>query len=351
MPHLYHRFISKFSEKAAPLHALKQQNATWAWTNECQKAFETIKQDLTNAPVLVPPDLTKSFKVQTDASEIGLGAVLTQDPEGEEHVVEYASRLLQEPEKAYSVSEKECLAVIWAVEKWRTYLEGRPFEVVTDHSALTWVFQHSKLSSRLTRWTIRLQGFQFTVKYRKGQTNVVPDVLSRSIEPSGMLTVLKAVKSSVKPANLPVNLFQLTDAQKNDAEVQEMEKKVNAQVKGDNTRVRYMYENGLLFRSVPSSLQGEKLQLLIPTSLRHEFLQFAHDNPLSGHLGRMKTLLRLLQVAYWPSVRADAWTYCKNCYVCQKYKPNLSKLYTSGGARLYAASGSDGTFSKEWKAE
>ncbi len=156
-------------------------------------------------------------------SDIGLGAVLTQDIEGEEHVVAFASRLLRGAERSYSVSEKECLAVVWAVEKWRQYLEGRKFEVITDHTALTWAFQHPKPSSRLIRWTIRLQGFHFTVRYRKGQCNVVPDVLSRDFDSTAdTLLINTATESTSLPCNLPVDLSQIAMEQNNDPENQEL---------------------------------------------------------------------------------------------------------------------------------
>lgn len=121
---------------------------------------------------------TRPFKGQTDTSNIGLGAVPTQESDRGEYVIAYASRLLHGHEKSYSVSEKECLVVVWVVEKWQKYLEGQ-FQILTVHGALVWVFKHPQPTSKLMRWAIRLQGLDLTVQYRSGQCNVVPDSLSR----------------------------------------------------------------------------------------------------------------------------------------------------------------------------
>lgn len=218
------------------------------------------------------------------------------------------------------------------MEKWHHYLEGRAFEVVTDHASLVWLFQHPKPSSKLERWTIRLQGYHFTVRYRKGQCNVVPDVLSwtHAAEPAAIQMHTPAKHGLIRSTcDLPTDLSQIAVEQNKDTECQEITVKAKDQNTTDLMRTHYVVKNNILFRSVPDSKGGQRFQTVVPTSLKEAFLTYAHDSPLSGHLVKFKTLMRLLEFAYWPSIRTDIWQHCKQCGTCQQHK--LTNLKPAGG--------------------
>lgn len=178
----YHHFVPNFASIAEPLNALKGKGAKFICllSPACQAVFcFKLKRCLVSPPVLGRPNFEVPFLVYTDASGIGNGAVLVQKSStGIEEVLTFASRSLNSAERNYLATELECLGVVWAFEKWRHYLEGRLFTAVTDHAALLWVFKTTKPSSRLIRWALRLQEFTFTVEYREGKYNTVPDALS-----------------------------------------------------------------------------------------------------------------------------------------------------------------------------
>ena len=133
-----------------------------------------------SSPVLQSPDFSNPFILQTDASDRGVGAVLSQlDDQGDDHPIAYFSRKLLPREERYSTIEKECLAIKLAVQHFRVYLLGRPFVIQTDHRSLEWLDRLKENNSRLSRWSLALQPYQFQVRYRPGQSNSNADALSR----------------------------------------------------------------------------------------------------------------------------------------------------------------------------
>ncbi|KAL0177337.1 hypothetical protein M9458_026231, partial [Cirrhinus mrigala] len=177
----YRCFIPNFSSLAAPLTDLtrKGQPEKVQWSPEADKAFREIKKVLTSEPVLCALDFSCPFLLQTDASDTGLGAVLSQVQEGEEHPVLYISRKLTSAERNYATVEKEALAIKWAVLELRYYLLGRKFTLVTDHAPLQWMAKAKNTNARVTRWFLALQDFHFEVKHRAGAANNNADGLSR----------------------------------------------------------------------------------------------------------------------------------------------------------------------------
>jgi hypothetical protein len=178
----YRKFVPNYADIAAPLSDLtrKKQPEKVMWTRECEEAFEKLKTVLCSEPVLKNPDFEKEFILQTDASDRGLGAVLSQlDKEGKDHPILYLSRKLYPREENYATIEKECLAIKWAVESLQYYLLGRKFRIVTDHQPLKWLNEMKDNNKRLTRWSLDLQPYCFEVLHRSGLSNGNADGLSR----------------------------------------------------------------------------------------------------------------------------------------------------------------------------
>ena len=175
----YRRFVKDFAKIAAPLHCLLQKGTEYQWDQTCQQAFLQLKQILTSNPITAYPDFTQPFRLYTDASGVGLGAILAQVQNGKERIICCASRSLNNSERRYPATKLECLALVWAVEKFRPYLTAVPFEVYTDHYALQWLRTMKTGAAVLHRWSATLEAFNFTVKHRPGRSQGHVDALSR----------------------------------------------------------------------------------------------------------------------------------------------------------------------------
>ncbi|RVW12401.1 Retrovirus-related Pol polyprotein from transposon 17.6 [Vitis vinifera] len=168
----YRRFIKDFSKLSKPLCELLVKDAKFVWDERCQKSFEQLKQFLTTAPIVRAPNWQLPFEVMCDASDFAIGAVLGQREDGKPYVIYYASKTLNEAQRNYTTTEKELLAVVFALDKFRAYLVGSFIVVFTDHSALKYLLTKQDAKARLIRWILLLQEFNLQIKDKKGVENV-----------------------------------------------------------------------------------------------------------------------------------------------------------------------------------
>ena len=180
----YRRFIPNFAKIATPLHQLTHKDVAFAWTQDCKEAFDTLKLKLTTAPVLAYPRFDSDFILETDASILGLGAVLSQvQDDAKPHPISYASRALSNSEKNYAITELETLAVVWAISHYHHHLYGHCVTVLTDHSAVKAVLETSNPTGKHARWWTKVYGRgvkEVRIIYRAGRENASADALSRS---------------------------------------------------------------------------------------------------------------------------------------------------------------------------
>ena len=342
MTSYYRRFIGDYARIAEPLNKLLQKGAIYRWNDNCQKAFDILKEKIKTAPLLVYPDFNRTFILQTDASLIGLGAVLCQlDDEGNERVIAYASRTISKHERNYTTTELECLAIVWATKVFKNYLYGRKFIVQTDHQALKWLFGMKEPSGRLARWIIKLQECDMEIQHRKGKIHSNADALSR-IGEDGTIYLVKKYGDDFEDIRI---------RQEMDKDLGPIWRYLNKDEVAKDRKVMieagaYEMVDGILYRVLPSNIPGGPknfFRIAIPDSLKPLILEQCHDNIQAEHLGVHKTYERIREMYYWKGMMKDVRQWISMCMNCAMKKgiPNkrivLGSLETSEPLEILGA--------------
>ncbi|KHJ89406.1 integrase core domain protein [Oesophagostomum dentatum] len=307
----FRRFVYNFASVAAPLFALTKKDAKFEWTKECQQAMDKLKGALTTAPILVAPRLGLPFVIETDSSAKGVAAVLRQEQEGELKVIAYASRTLNKHEARYPAIELEALGLVFAVQKFRPYIDGAKCTIITDHSPLKALFYRKDLTGRLAKYQIVLQEFDITIVYRAGKKNVLCDTLSRH---------LPEVNSIQYPGSQGSDQLDLTVAraeQDNCPWIANYKQRLKEN-SGLPELADYIIYDEILYK-IPHQLNQE-LQLVLPedSTLKNRILAQVHcSNHGSAHLGTKKTLAAIAKIAIWNKMQKDVNDYVTSCKVCQ----------------------------------
>nr|XP_010911115.1 uncharacterized protein LOC105037111 [Elaeis guineensis] len=288
----YRRFVRNFSTILAPITACIKKGGEFKWTETAQRSFELIKEKLSSAPILALSDFFKIFKVEYDASGVGMGAVLMQ----EGCRIAYFSEMLNGTSLSYFIYDKEHYALIRALETWQHYLLPKEFVIHTDHESLKHLKGQSKLNRKHAKWKEFLKTFPYVIKYKKENVNIVADALSRRY---ALISLLNAILMG----------FELIiDRYKDDPNFTNIYEECEKGVVNS-----YYRHDGYLFRSC---------RLCIPnSSIRELLVREAHGGGLAGHFGEKKILEMVKDHFYWPAMICDVHHVIESIHSTTKHSP------------------------------
>ena len=296
-----------------PLNRLLAHDVPWGWTQDCQEAFQKLKEALLNSPLLAHHDPSQPVRLAVDVSSYGLGAVLSHvSDDGEERPIAYASRTLSSSEQNYAMIEKEALAIVFGIKKFHQYLFGRRFTLLTDHRPLTLLLGPKRgipvlAASRLQRWSIQLSAYQYDIEYRASKNHANADALSRlprkTVEEADDWTLEADQVNRVQMERAPVTATQIREATRGDPVLSRVvycilhgwpaEDSIPEELKIYYTKQdEFTVEDGCLLRGT---------RVVIPAKYRAAVLSELHLN--HPGMARMKSLARLH--VWWPSLDHD----------------------------------------------
>lgn len=313
----YRRHIYNFACIAKPLNKLLEKDAPFDWGPEQEEAFTQLKFALSSAPVLRHFDPALPIRVYTDASAWAIAGIITNTGTDGERVISYASRSLTPRESKYSTIEREYLALVFSLQKFRCYLLGNPFSLLIDHCPLLCLNKASNGNPRILRWFMMISEYQFRVFHKPGKEHRNADGLSRMPEditngPEDGPTGRSEIVYRLSPLRL--SRSTLREMQEEDTACQKYSK--GALEPGS----KFIKQEGLLYRS-----EHGKIRLVVPSVLRRQLLKESHDSKISGHGGYRVTLMRMYNSFWFPKMRSYVAKYVMSCEACQKAKRPIRK--------------------------
>lgn len=312
----YCKFLPRLSENLTPLHQLLKANTPFKWSENCEKAFENSKKLLTENQLLVHYDVNKELYLTTDASEYGVGAVLSHKIDGEP--ISFASGTLNSAQRNYSQVEKEALAIIYAVKKFHKFLYGRKFVLITDHQPLKFVFDPLKripvtANARLQRWALLLSGYNYEISYRKGTLLGNADALSRLPLPE-MTEVSDTINFLSFTENPPIDFKDIALYTRTDPILCKVYEYVLSgwpnSVSNDSIKP-YFLKRAELCIEQKCLLWGSRV--IIPLKLRSKVLGMFHES----HQGVVHSKMLMREYCWWPNLGQDIEKLVQACEICQ----------------------------------
>ena len=341
----YGRFIVNLADKAAPLYRLLKDNVTFEWSNDCDKAFTQLKDEIINATSLAHYDETTTLILATDASSYGIGAVLSQQDKDGETPIAYASKTLTDTQTRYSQIEREALSIIYGVTKFKQYLYGRKFKLITDHEPLVTIFSPDTniptlTAQRLQRWALTLMGFQFTIQYKPTSKHGNADCLSRlPLGPDKKFDQLELKESQEISHAICEDIVAVPMLAYGQVQ-QETQKDKNLQTvlkwiqhgwpkdKPTETELQRYWDN----RDSLFTDQGVLLlkcentsRVVVPQSLQTGVLDMLH----TSHWGIVKVKQLARRYVWWNSINNDIEKTVKACTTCRQSASAPAQQYTN----------------------
>jgi transposase InsO family protein len=305
----YRRFVAGYGLICKPLTNLLKKDHIFVWTSDTQQAFDTLKAALVQAPVLAIPDFTKQFVIETDASGVGIGAVLQQ----EGHPIAFISKALGPKNLGLSTYEKECLAILFAVEHWRAYLQHDEFVIRTDQQSLTHMDDQRLTTPWQQKALTKLMGLNFKLIYKKGVENQVADALSRrpNLKCDDTTVQLNVLASS---AIVPSWLIDVTRGY----ETNEQTKKLLTALSTGHSVEHFTLVAGIIKHK-------DRVWLGHDPELQSKVIAALHDSAIGGHSGFPVTYRRIKSVFSWPGMKSKIKEFVETCSICQQAKPDRSR--------------------------